>query len=408
MSLKVLVSSASAFPTQVEEGLRRICACFAVHVNPATGVVTTGSMVCDCYCQHPAGCNLIADLIDDPRTIVIGEAAADTSGYENTKDWLSWSPKDYESDDKDTCGGSIIPAAIALAHELVHARHENFTEAETVRGENQVRLERCLPLRTSYGDPIPDYDVGTIDASIWPEYGCDCSATRIGCFGLLARVFCVLQSASCILKRLLGLAKRSTTGGRPMPHNELPPIEDPVLRERIDRALWIRQRSEVAHEFDHLAPVVPPPTWQVDLEAIGLDGGFRVLRLMVLPDEVRLITNFTLGSAAPPWLGVPGDSLVGYQIRTQSMVNRVTAVLQRMQFNDGTGGQREAHDGAAHFLRLQGPGRSGITALYYYTFPATSSLWYEPAGIDGPRWRAIRDVYELWKDIMTDPALVHL
>ncbi len=197
MSLTVELAGAdSTFRLRVQTTLRQMCPCQSVRVDLVTGKVTTGAMSCACYCDHPAGCNLLTDLVRDPRSITIWFSES-SSGYFPDTNEIWWYTKDVDFSDPDVCGNTLMPASTQLVHELVHARHENFTEDETVRGENQVRREWCMPMRTAYGDPVDDFRVGTIDASIRAEYNCTCGFWRGGFWATIFRWLCALRSMYC-------------------------------------------------------------------------------------------------------------------------------------------------------------------------------------------------------------------
>ena len=195
MSLTVESSDDVAFRSMVEAALKQACPCLSLKVDAATGKVSVGTMDCSCYCNHPAGCNLLADLVNDARAITIWYSA-DSSGYlPGNEIW--WYPGDVSFSDTDVCGHTLIPGSIILAHEMVHARFNSDNEDVAVRGENQIRLERCMPMRTSYVNPVAGFRDGVLDASIRPVYGCTCSFWRGGFWATIGRIFCALHSMYC-------------------------------------------------------------------------------------------------------------------------------------------------------------------------------------------------------------------
>lgn len=211
MSLTVETAD-SSFIRLVQDALTELCGCQSVAVDAVTGIVSTGPMMCACYCDHPAGCNLLTDLVLDARAVTIVYSAS-SSGYNNNDNVVSWYPHDETSfGDKDTCGGTRIIASIMLGHELVHARLASYNENQAVRGENQIRMERCMPMRTEYSlTPVPDFRVGVLDASIRPESGCGCFVLRGGLCASSKRWLCMLHSMYCVPITLSGWKTFLTT-----------------------------------------------------------------------------------------------------------------------------------------------------------------------------------------------------
>jgi hypothetical protein len=183
-----------------------------VAVDPATGAVSIGEMSCGCYCDHRAGCNMVADLVNTTRAILIQYSAGD-SGYSKNRIWWSTSDKDFG--DRDVCGSRKIPAWLQLAHELVHARLESSLNNETnaIRGENQVRLEWCIAMRAEYKNvTVPDFRDGILDNGNRPEYGCDCGFFRGGIVQTIRRIVCALHSMYCFPKPFSKPSKSRCTG----------------------------------------------------------------------------------------------------------------------------------------------------------------------------------------------------
>ena len=185
------------------------------------------------------------------------------------------------------------------------------------------------------------------------------------------------------------------------------PNASPVVQQRIDLARTVRRRIPMAAEADNAQPLIPDPTWEVVLENIGLDGLYRVMLIAVKDTDVRLLTNFTRRPGSSLIIGAPGATLVAYHADSQRLADSITARLSAIQFDDGEGGVENAADGAVHFLTIRSVGQppSRSTALYFYHYPATSGHWHAPTGIDLPRWEAVRDTYELWRSIVTDPVV---
>ena len=213
MSLTVEVTSDGSFANLVQNALRQMCGCQSVVVDAMSGKVSTGPMSCGCYCDHRAGCNLLTDLVNDPRAITIWFSAS-SSGYDNNEVW--WYTHDVDFGDSDVCGGTIISASILLAHELVHALLDSYTEDEAVRGENQIRMERCMAMRKEYaGYAVADFRVGVLDASNRPAYACKCSVFRGGICAFIKRLLCRLHSTHCFPRTFHGWwTARSMRGKR--------------------------------------------------------------------------------------------------------------------------------------------------------------------------------------------------
>jgi hypothetical protein len=152
-------------------------------------------------------------------------------------------------------------------------------------------------------------------------------------------------------------------------------------------------------------PLLPDADWEVALEHVGLHGVYRAMLLAVKGAEVKMLTNFILQPGQTPYLANPGTTLVLSEAVSQPLSHAISARLSRLQFPDGTGGPTEAGDGAVHFLRLRHGDRRQEAALYFHHYPATSNRWTRPDGPDGPRWDAIDAVYEIWRDIVTNPVI---
>jgi len=180
-----------------------------------------------------------------------------------------------------------------------------------------------------------------------------------------------------------------------------------ILQKRIDSALAVRRRIPLAAQADSAQPLIPSPTWEVVFENIGLDGLYRVLLIAVKDSTVRVLTNLTQRQGTSPFIGAPGVALVAYHGESQRLADTIGARLSAMQFVDGIGGVETAADGAVHFLTIRSAAqaRSVSTALYFYNYPATSGHWHAPTGVDAARWEAVRDTYELWRSIVTDPVV---
>jgi hypothetical protein len=402
MALTVKLTD-SEFPKLVQGALAKMCGCQSVAVDPVTGRVSIGAMSCSCYCDHRAGCNLLTDLVNDPRLIPVFRSA-DSSGYEAGEVW--WFPVDEDFSDDDVCGGTKISASILLAHELVHAHFDSYDEDIAVRGENQVRLERCMPMRMEYSnETVADFRVGVLDSSNRPEYGCECSAWRGGFCATFQRMLCILHSMYCIPNSFNSLWTfkwiRRVPWPRPVPSGpEMTPLE-----LTIARALRVRARIPMADQVDHSEPLLPDADWEVALEHVGLHGVYRALLIAVSGAEVKMLTNFVLQPGQQPYLANPGATLALSGAVSQPLADSISARLSQLQFSDGEGGPTDASDGSVHFLKLGHGQQQQRVALYFHHYPATSNQWTRPGGVDGPRWDAINAIYEIWRDIVTNPAV---
>ena len=177
------------------------------------------------------------------------------------------------------------------------------------------------------------------------------------------------------------------------------------IRLRIALALKVRTRLPMAAQVDHTPPLLPLPEWEIQLENVGLDGLYRALLIAVKGNEVKMLTNFTMRPTGSPYLSAPGPSLILSDARSQPLAESIKARLANLQFVEGGGGRETASDGAVHFLTLHSGQVKRRTALYFDQYPATSNRWIVPIGIDEPRWQAIRTVYEIWREILSDPVL---
>ncbi len=195
MSLTVEVT-AEGFTKRVADALAKICGGPVAAVDAASGKVSIGAPTCSAYCDHRAGTNMLADLVGDEIAFTIWYSE-NSSGYENHEIW--WYPRTVDFGDKDVCGGTSILPYILLAHEMVHARKDSLDEPIAVRGENQVRLENCVPMRMDYaGSAVADFRTGVLDASARPGYGCSCFVLRGGLKASVDRLLCRLGSMYCI------------------------------------------------------------------------------------------------------------------------------------------------------------------------------------------------------------------
>jgi hypothetical protein len=402
MSLIVKVTDAE-FPKLVQDALVKMCGCQGVAVDPLTGQVSVGPMSCSCYCDHRAGCNLLADLVKDVRAIPIYRSA-DSSGYLMGEVW--WFPKDEDFGDDDVCGGTKILASIMLAHELVHARLDSSDEDKAVRGENQIRMERCLPMRMEYvNGTVADFRVGVLDASNRPEYGCTCSICRGGLWKTVDRWLCILHSMYCLPSSISALWMRKPARQPGVPRSSFHTDGSTPIDIRVQQAHTIRERIPLAGEVDQSEPLLPDADLDLTLEHVGFQGAYRALLLAVKGDTVKMLTNFILKPGGHPYLDDPGATLVLFEAVSQSLADGIKSRLTRIQFSDGNGGPSDASDGSVHFLKLRHGDRRQRLALYFYHYPATANQWTRPGGIDGPRWDVIDTVYEIWRDIVRDPLL---
>lgn len=402
MSLIVKVTDAE-FPKLVQDALVNMCGCQGVAVDPLTGQVSTGAMSCSCYCDHRAGCNLLSDLVTDARTIPIYRSA-DSSGYLMGEVW--WFPKDEDFGDDDVCGGTKILASIMLAHELVHARLDSYDEDKAVRGENQIRMERCLPMRMEYvNQNVSDFRVGILDASNRPQYGCTCSVCRGGLWKTIDRWLCILHSMYCLPSSISTLWIRKPARRARVPRSSFHTDGSTPIDVRVEQARTVRERIPMAGQVDHSEPLLPDADLDLTLEHVGLHGVYRALLIAVKGDTVRMLTNFVLKPGRDPYLDDPGAALVLSEVVSQPLADGIKARLTRVQFADGNGGPTNASDGSVHFLRFRHADRRQRTALYFYHYAATANQWTRPDGIDGARWDAINTVYEIWRDIVSDPRL---
>jgi hypothetical protein len=402
MTLTVEVTA--EFTKLVQAALAEMCGCQSVAVDPGTGRVIVGPMTCSCYCDHKAGCNLLSDLMTDPREIPI-QFSEYSSGYDAGVVW--WYTRNVDFGDLDVCGGTLELASIQLAHELVHARLDSTNEDDAVRGENQVRMERCLPMRMEYiNETVADFRVGVLDASNRPEYGCECSVLRGGLCPSLKRWVCVFHSMYCFPMSFGGLWTLWSNKGTQVPRSNFGSGGSTPIPLRITQALKVRTRIPLAAQVDHSHPLLPAAEWEITLESIGLDGLYRALVIAVKSAEVRMLTNFTLRpNGAMPYLSAPGSSLMLSEVVSPPLADKISALLSRLQFTDGAGGATSAADGTVTFLKIRHGTREVSTQLYFYQYPATANHWVKPDGIDAPRWDAINTVYEIWRDIATNPAL---
>lgn len=178
----------------------------------------------------------------------------------------------------------------------------------------------------------------------------------------------------------------------------------PPIRLRIAQALRVRTRFPLAAEVDHVPPLMLDPDWYVTMEIIGLEGFYRVVIIAVKGSEVKMLTNFALRARAQAYLGPPGESLVPTNLLSPSIADNIRERLSRLQFASGGGGDEAGFDGDVYFLTILSRTKEVKTALYFYQYPATAYRWVVPDGIDEPRWQAIRTVYEIWREILTNPV----
>ena len=406
MSLTVEVTTDGVFTNLVQDALAEICGCQSVAVDPITGKVTTGPMACACYCDHRAGCNLLSDLVNDPRVISI-KFSEYSSGYDTGVVW--WYTRDVDFGDLDVCGGTLEQASIQLAHELVHARLDSTNEDDAVRGENQIRMERCLPMRKEYvSETVADFRVGVLDASNRKVNRCKCGFLRGGLFKSSKRWMCVLHSMYCFPKSEAGFWTYRSAKRMIVSRSHVNSEGNTPIPLRITQALKVRTRIPMAAQVDHSHPLLPAADWEITLESIGLDGLYRALIIAVKGAEVKMLTNFTLRpNGAMPYLSAPGTMLVLSEAVSQPLADKIRALLSRLQFAEGAGGSTTASDGAVTFLRIRHGAQEVSTQLYFWQYPATANHWIRPEGIDAQRWDAINTIYEIWRDVATNRGLTN-
>lgn len=152
---------------------------------------------CKCYCANIAGCNLLLKLAEpDSETLLFGSK----SGNRHNDGRIGWNKGKLKGGKRED-GGKYRRQSLGLAHELIHAYHvvigtysKNRLEEEfnTVRGENQIRLEmqnrlskkdtaafKRLDPRTHYNlegisYAVPNHTDPNIDVtSIFPDCCCE-------------------------------------------------------------------------------------------------------------------------------------------------------------------------------------------------------------------------------------------
>jgi hypothetical protein len=161
----------------------------------------------------------------------------------------------------------------------------------------------------------------------------------------------------------------------------------------------------MATEVDHSRPLLPDAEWEVTLESISLVGLYRALVIAVRGDEVRMLTNFTLRPNGRPYMSTPGTRLASSQALSMPLAETIRDRLSQIRFSEGGGGSATAADGAVTFLSIRQGSQERKTALYYYHFPATANHWHRPDGVDGERWDAMNTVYEIWREVASNPAV---
>jgi hypothetical protein len=259
--------------------------------------------------------------------------------------------------------------------------------------------------KTYSGKVVSNFGKHILDANIRPEYNCNCSTSSVGIFRAVRRLQCALFSWFCIAKSKVAawwsfLIYRKVPVPRPFNDSNLLPPE-----RQIAVALRVRTLVPMATAVDHSHPLLPDAEWEVTLESIGLVGMYRALVVAVRGDQVRMLTNFTLRPSGPPYLSAPGATLAASQGQSQSLADDIRARLSQLQFSEGGGGSTTAADGAVTFLTIRHGSQERKTALYFYHFPASANHWRRPDGVDGERWDAINTVYEIWRDVVSSPAV---
>ena len=173
MSPLILDSVAPAeLETNLIKAFGELCPTSKVTVE-ADRSITFTDPGCACYCEHPAGCNLLRKLTQP-------------GGKKIT---ISWGTPAYDADDDTVTWGAYSKSTTsALAHELIHALHhaEGVLQKEwaeencTSCAENQIRDELGVVRRSYYFNEDDPLKCGTLS-----HYGSKCTALNtsdeLGC-----------------------------------------------------------------------------------------------------------------------------------------------------------------------------------------------------------------------------------
>jgi hypothetical protein len=189
--MSVIVNLPPEFRRAVLAALAEICPCHDYSVS-AVGVLSITpkrpqKRFCRCYCQHKAGCNLIADLVNHPTNWLVIAQTAQGNSYAGGM--VFWNPSS-NTGGPNARGDNVRPPSVGLAHELVHALDrmtgDTHTEVETSQAENQIRREQCEPRRTHYNGARVPNGGGHLDAG--DRHRCRCYRYWL-CFYCLHKKF---------------------------------------------------------------------------------------------------------------------------------------------------------------------------------------------------------------------------
>jgi hypothetical protein len=419
-------------------GLKEICPCREVDVGGGitAGIVTVtlgDASDCVCLCKYPASCNLLNALDQWSESVLVIEAAGNQ--YDPDDNRLFWDPTTTDTGvDEDMCGGNEIPASLILAHEMIHAHHDQLgkslddlwlEEYATVRGENQIRLEQCRPPRLTYGgQKVPQLTQPDIDAS--DPGTCACGGGSSG-FSIMRYLRCFADFSGQCENRAVGLRNLfqiALLGDRPTPEGrhmrERSEFEayfrgaDASIVERVRLADSLRRRSPLWERVERLKQRTWASGGGFVLEGVDATGRYRVIAIWTEPpgssgrepNRLLLATNLSIREGwSPdqqdtPFVGRVGD-LLEYRIPLEPGRGPAPFDPVLPPFVPGIGGKSSVADGTVQFVTAQDRDSARSMALFGYTHPGFHGVWKEPDDpVDLERWRAVNLAYRTWRDIL--------
>ena len=407
----IVIAGNNDFRNSVVGALREICPCHTYRVQ-ADGTVQvtgggTGFFACLCYCKHRAGCNLINDLSGHANTTRITRTAGGNS-YNRGLNRVRWNPTRRRGG-RNAHGDRDRPPSVGLAHELIHAHHDNqgtmgapgpAEEYPTVRGENQIRRELCEPRRTHYGNTrVPNETQENIDAS--DRRGCKCNSPfmrflaflrcLLCCIKLFFRRLCRRLRRLLRPDRMITAPENANTGFLALADAAGDTAAAGAARFALDARLRAQDFGFVAERLTEIDGAKAAAL----LELIDVDGSAYGFILLLEADSGSLFASNL------DW--VEGDVSVsepGPVVTVDSPDIAIGELAQSLPFEPGIGGADGVYDGSVVLLTVNDGRSLRRAALHGYSYPFLDDEPERPESeADQPRYAAAVSVFEAWSQL---------
>ncbi len=436
--MTISVKGSTSFGKLVEDCLNQICTGVKIDGN---NVIFT-DVTCSDYCKDIPGCNLIKALVAVSTTVTIEFTTGDSYYWPLNPDYtfalspgtVVWNPDDNGDDNCKNCKGVTsnkkLDACIALAHELIHAWHDQVEgtyelgmseEICTVCSENQIRQCLGLPMRCEYGsytcilcdeaksNQLPNYDCKMLSEQI-ELAGCECGEQK-------EDDSCWEAFIKCLIRILAFLGLRTPSQPPPDISDALDRIGfgdlrtgDPAWDEPANLGALVLLRGREHTGDPWLEEQLSAADTGAIIERAFFGGGYRVLLITSRTDagsgrrEALLATNMLLGNEDGfPSFGGPTD-LDSFALDATA-ISRIEETLSGNTFGPsamGISGQRGIQDGSVRFMRVKTGGDYIRTAVRGYTFPADPDA--RTGRPDDPReaahWDAMKTVLNLGEYVL--------